>query len=148
MLKLSVDSVVPELGRPIGDALLATHRSYLPVLQPLLDDAGGRPLVKGLAHVTGGGITENLPRILPEGVGARVSLSSWDVPPLFELLRRAGSVPDDDMLRTFNMGVGMVVAVAAGDVTRVVEALKRGGEPDVFLLGEAVAGSREVTYVA
>ena len=148
VLKLSVDSVVPELGQPIGDALLATHRSYLPVLQPLLDRAGGPPLVKGLAHVTGGGITENLPRILPEGVGARVSLSSWDVPPLFEFLRRAGSVPGDDMFRTFNMGVGMVVAVAPGDVARVVEALKRGGEPDVFLLGEAVAGSREVTYVA
>jgi phosphoribosylformylglycinamidine cyclo-ligase len=148
VLKLSVDAVVPELGRPIGDALLATHRSYLPVLQPLLEHDAGPTLVKGLAHITGGGITENLPRILPEGVSARISLSSWEVPPLFEWLRRAGGVPGDDMLRTFNMGIGMVVAVAAGDVARVVDALQRAGEPEVFVLGEAVTGSGDVSYVA
>jgi phosphoribosylformylglycinamidine cyclo-ligase len=146
-LKLSIDAVVPELGGTVADALLATHRSYRPALAPLLE-AADRPLVKGLAHITGGGLTDNLPRILPEGVGARLSLSSWEVPPLFEFLRRAGRVPAEDMLRTFNMGIGMVVAVAASDVAQVTDALARAGERRVFVVGEAVAGTREVVYVA
>src|SRR6476660_1869523 len=95
---LRVDSFVPDLGRTIGAALLEPHRSYLPVIKPLL--ASG--VIKGMAHITGGGITDNLPRILPEGTAAVINRRAWKVPPIFEWLQRTGSVPDDDMLRTFN----------------------------------------------
>ena len=104
-LGLSADSHVPALGCTVADALLATHRSYLPALWPVIDVPSGGP-IKGLAHITGGGITDNLPRILPAGVKACISRSSWTVPPLFEFLRAGGDVPQDDMLRTFNMESG------------------------------------------
>ena len=90
-LRLDVDSHVPELGRSVGDALLEPHRSYLSPLRPILD--GGR--VKGMAHITGGGITDNLPRVLPHGTAAVVDASSWEVPPLFRWLQRSGDVPID-----------------------------------------------------
>jgi phosphoribosylformylglycinamidine cyclo-ligase len=115
-LDLSFDSVVPELGTTIGEALLSTHRSYLSTLQPLV----GRQLVKGMAHITGGGITDNLPRMLPEGRVAIIDRSSWPVPPIFQFLARAGEVRDDEMLRAFNMGIGMIVAC---DERHEVEAL-------------------------
>jgi phosphoribosylformylglycinamidine cyclo-ligase len=146
-LKLSVDTVVPELGMSVGEALLATHRTYLPVLAPLLRQGEGRGLIKGLAHITGGGITENLPRILPAGVGARIDASSWRVPPLFALLQQSGHVPDDEMRRTFNMGIGMIVVTAREDVDRVTAALEQAGEQGACVIGQAVAGDREVTYV-
>ena len=82
-LGLRVDSVVPELGTTVGEALLAVHRSYLKAIEPLLDEPG---LVRGLAHITGGGITDNLPRIFPDGVGARIDRRAWEVPPLFQFL--------------------------------------------------------------
>ncbi|MFL6278662.1 MAG: phosphoribosylformylglycinamidine cyclo-ligase, partial [Vicinamibacterales bacterium] len=97
--RLTVDSHIPQLGVTIGEALLEPHRSYLPVIKPVLSSG----LIKGMAHITGGGITDNLPRILPEGTSAAIDRSSWDVPPIFQWLQRAGDVPDDDMLRTFNM---------------------------------------------
>jgi len=146
-LGLSVDTRVPELGCSVADALLATHRSYLPVLRPVLDEAGTRSMVKGLAHITGGGITDNLPRILPAGVTARILRSAWTIPPLFGFLQRGGDVPDEDMLRTFNMGVGMIVACGAVDADRLVTALAAAGAPGATIIGEAVAGSREVQYV-
>jgi phosphoribosylformylglycinamidine cyclo-ligase len=146
-LGLRVDAHVAELGCSVADALLATHRTYLPVLGPLLGDSQTRSLVKGLAHITGGGITDNLPRILPEGVAARILRRAWQVPPLFEFLQRGGNVPDADMLRTFNMGVGMIVACAPGDVDRLAAALTAAGEPGATVIGVAVAGSREVRYV-
>ena len=107
-LGLSVDAHVPELGRTVGEALLEPHRSYLPLMRPLLD--AGR--IKGMAHITGGGITDNLPRILPHGTGAVVDLSAWEVPPLFHWLQQSGDVPIDDMMRTFNMGIGLIIVTA------------------------------------
>ena len=100
-LNLSVDSFVQELGATVGDALLAVHRSYLLLVEPLLGE--GRLL--GLAHITGGGITDNLPRILPQGCAARIDRGAWTVPPIFTFLQKAGEVPVDDMYRTFNMGI-------------------------------------------
>ena len=144
-LRLSVDSYVPELQSPIGEALLQPHRSYLKVIEPLLPHSGP-PVVKGLAHITGGGITDNLPRILPEGISARITRGSWPIPPLFSYLERGGDVPPDDMYRTFNMGIGMIVACARDDVDRIIEALAAAGEKS-WVIGELIPGTRDVKYV-
>jgi phosphoribosylformylglycinamidine cyclo-ligase len=123
--------------------LLRTHRSYLPVIAPLL----GRGVVKGMAHITGGGITDNLPRVLPEGTAARVDRATWDVPPIFQVLGEAGRVPAEDMLRTFNMGVGLILVVAAADQARVLSTLATLGEDDARVIGEIEPGPRAVRYV-
>ena len=135
-LKLEVDSFVPELSCTIGEALLEPHRSYLSLVRPLL--ATG--VIRGMAHITGGGITENLPRILPEGTCARIRVSSWTVPPVFTWLQDKGRVPDDDMLRTFNMGIGLIMAVAAEHAEQVKTTV--GGE----IIGAIVRGEPGVTY--
>ena len=136
-LQLKVDSLVPELGRSIGEALLEPHRSYLPLIKPLLATGS----IKGMAHITGGGITENLPRILPQGTAARIRTSSWSVPRLFTWLQESGRVPMDDMMRTFNMGIGLIVAVAPDKADHVKSAL--AGK----IIGEIVSGDQAVTYV-
>jgi phosphoribosylformylglycinamidine cyclo-ligase len=131
-----VDTHLPELGTTVGRALLATHRSYLAALEPLLE----RDKVRALAHITGGGFPGNIPRVLPEGLGAVVRRGSWEVPPLFRLIQKGGDVPEEEMLRTFNMGIGMVVVVAPGDLHDVEHSLERRGEPS-FVIGRVVAGS-------
>jgi phosphoribosylformylglycinamidine cyclo-ligase len=135
-------TVPPELGRSLGDALLATHRSYLRTMLPLID-AG---LVKGMAHITGGGITENLPRVLPDGSAAHVNRRAWEIPALFQLVRSRGRIPDDEMFRAFNMGIGLIVVCAASDRDRVLGLLAAGGESDAVEIGEVVTGDREVRY--
>jgi phosphoribosylformylglycinamidine cyclo-ligase len=144
-LGLTVDAHLAEIGETVGEALLAPHRSYLKVLEPLLE-AGGASPIKGLAHITGGGITDNLPRILPDGTSARIERASWPVPPLFRFLQRAGEVPLEDMYRTFNMGIGMIVACGREDVEQVRGTLRAGGE-ESWQIGELVAGHRTVDYV-
>jgi phosphoribosylformylglycinamidine cyclo-ligase len=141
-LGLTAGTVVGELGCTIGDELLRVHRSYLPVVRPLLE-AG---LVKGLAHITGGGITENLPRILPPGTAALVDKSAWTPNTVFRYLQRVGSVPEDDMYRTFNMGIGMIVACAADDESRVVAMLQGAGETRVHRIGRVIEGKPGVVY--
>jgi phosphoribosylformylglycinamidine cyclo-ligase len=140
-LGLGVNDHVGEIGRTVGEVLLEPHRSYLRALRPLL------PLgvVKGMAHITGGGITENLPRILPPGVAARIDTRSWEVPPLFEWLRQAGQIPMDDMRRTFNIGVGLILACAASEAARAIELLKQAGEQP-WVIGQISSGDREVRY--
>ena len=137
------DTFVGELGTTIGEALLAPHRSYLRQVRPLIE----RGWVKGLAHITGGGLTENLPRTLPDGCGAEIDLRSWSIPPIFQLLQQHGTVARDEMFRAFNMGVGLVIVCAPGEVERVIEMLTRSGQPDAFRLGAVVAGERLVRYV-
>lgn len=141
--ELEPDTVVQELGTTLADALLAPHRSYLPVVRPLLE----RSYLKGLAHITGGGITDNLPRILPEGTAAEIDLRAWPVPPLFQLIQRHGSITRDEMLRTFNMGVGMVLACRAHDADRVINTLARTGEANAVRLGFVVSGDQTVRYI-
>ena len=136
-LGLGVHDRVAELGVSVAEALLEPHRSYLPVVRPLLDT--GR--IKGMAHITGGGITDNLPRVLPRGTEALVRLGSWEVPPIFRWLERAGAVPQDDMLRTFNMGVGLVLVVAAADADAVIGAMRAGGESAVRVIGEVAVAA-------
>ena len=136
------DTFVRELAATVGDALLAPHRSYLRVVAPLLEHGH----VKGLAHITGGGITENLPRTLPDGCAADVDLRSWDVPPLFRLLQERGRITRDEMLRAFNMGVGLVVVCGAADADRVLADMASAGESKAWRLGSVVAGDHKVTY--
>ena len=142
-LGLDVDSRVPELGVTVGDALLEPHRSYLSIVRPLLE--GER--IKGMAHMTGGGITDNLPRILPQGRAATIDAVSWTVPPLFRWLQRAGQVPPDDMMRTFNMGIGFVIVTARDQAPALIDKLAAHGGRDARVIGEIVPGEPSVTYV-
>ena len=142
-LKLKIDSHVPELGETIGDAFLRTHRSYLPVIKPLL----GKGTIKGMAHITGGGITDNLPRVLPPGTAARVNRTSWRVPPIFRWLGESGRVPEFDLRRALNMGIGMILVVAAKDADAARKDLLHAGEANSVVIGDIVAGSPEVQYV-
>jgi phosphoribosylformylglycinamidine cyclo-ligase len=141
-LGLKADSLVDELGCTIGEELLRVHRSYLPVVRPLLE-AG---LVKGLAHITGGGITENLPRILPPGTAALIDKSAWTPNAVFRYLQRVGNVPEDDMFRTFNMGIGLIVACAPDDADRVTLMLQAAGETRVHSVGRIIEGEPGVVY--
>lgn len=143
-LGLTVDTAVDELGRTVGDALLEPHRSYLPLVKPLLD--GGR--IKGMAHITGGGITDNLPRVLPHGTAAAVDRASWEVPALFQWLQASGEVPVEDMLRTFNMGVGLIIVTARDKAEPLIGELAARGGRDARVIGEIVAGEPpSVSYV-
>ena len=141
-LALKPEIYVEAIGAPVGAALLRPHRTYLPIIRPLLSTG----VIKGMAHITGGGVTENLPRILPEGVAARIDRTSWTVPPLFEWLQRKGGVPTDDMFRAFNMGVGLIVACGASDASRVIAALAAAGEPQAWRVGEIIPGAGTITY--
>jgi phosphoribosylformylglycinamidine cyclo-ligase len=139
---LHVDSHVPELGTTVGTALLTPHRSYLPLVRPLL----GAGTIKGMAHITGGGITENLPRILPPGTHARIDRSAWEVPPVFGWLQRTASMPDADMLRTFNMGIGLIVACTPANEEAILRSLADAGEPQARRIGRVQAGGDGVRY--
>lgn len=140
---LTHDSSVPELGTSIGEALLVPHRSYLAVIRPLLPQR----VIKGMAHITGGGITDNLPRILPEGMHAEIDRSAWQVPEIFRWLQRTGQVPHEDMLRTFNMGIGLIVACAPDHRARVLDALAAAGEQGAAVIGRIGAGGEGVRYI-
>jgi phosphoribosylformylglycinamidine cyclo-ligase len=142
-LRLDVDSYVPELSRTVGDALLEPHRSYLPIVKPMLD--GGR--IKGMAHITGGGITDNLPRVLPHGTAAVVDTSAWEVPPIFTWLQRGGDIPRDDMLRTFNMGIGLIAVTGRNHAEALIDEMAARGGRDARVIGEIVPGEPpSVTY--
>jgi phosphoribosylformylglycinamidine cyclo-ligase len=122
-----------DLGRSPGAALLATHRSYLQPVQNLRE-AG--ITIRGLAHITGGGIIDNLPRILPDGVGAIIRQGTWQVPPIFTLIQKLGTVDDAEMFRVFNMGLGLLAVVPANQVERAQNVLTN----DCFHVGEIVSG--------
>jgi phosphoribosylformylglycinamidine cyclo-ligase len=125
------------IGEKAGTALMKVHRSYLSIAQKLAN-AG---LAAGMAHITGGGITENLPRILPKGTAAQVELGSWPVLPIFEHLQALGQVPQDEMLRTFNMGIGLIVVVPA-DKFRKAQAVLSRAEEKFHLIGRVVKGDK------
>jgi phosphoribosylformylglycinamidine cyclo-ligase len=141
-LGLSIGTYLAEVGSFVGEALLAPHRSYLPVVRPLLADR----VVKGMAHITGGGITENLPRVLPEGAAAAVRRSSWRPAPIFEFLQDRGEVPDDDMWRTFNMGIGLILVVPGVEAGAIIARLHAAGEVGAAVIGQIVPGTPQVLY--
>ena len=130
---------LPELHMTVGDALLQKHISYLRPIEPLLDTGK----IKGLAHITGGGLTDNVPRILPEGTAVKIRKGSWPVLPIYEVMREIGDVSEPEMYRTFNMGVGMVIVCSPGDGDTIKEQLEARGER-CYAIGEVVEGNREV----
>jgi phosphoribosylformylglycinamidine cyclo-ligase len=139
--KYGPDQYVNELKDKTGAALMRVHRSYLSIIKKLT----GADVVRGMAHITGGGITENLPRILPKGLGASVDLASWQPPPLFEHLRELGNVTQDEMMRTFNMGVGLICVVPAEKVKKAKAVLNRANERHC-IIGRVTRGDRKVIY--
>jgi phosphoribosylformylglycinamidine cyclo-ligase len=139
---LRLDDRVDDLGTTVGEALLAEHRCYL---QPLREPVR-RGWIRGLAHITGGGLVDNVPRILPPGTAVRIERKSWAVPPLFAFLRREGNVAQEEMDRTFNMGIGMAVVVAP-ERCRDVEAHFDSCGQEHRRIGAVVSGGGDVTYV-
>ncbi len=132
----SVDSYIEDLGTTVGEALLATHQSFLPQLGPLLDSG----VIKGLAHITGGGFLENIPRILPEGVSVEIDRGTWPEPPIFGMMQQLGNVSHNEMFRTFNMGIGMVVVCTDDDS----QALMRSAS-NLLQIGTVGSGGDQVT---
>jgi phosphoribosylformylglycinamidine cyclo-ligase len=118
----------------VGEELLKVHRSYLRPIRKLLE----ADILKGAAHITGGGITDNTPRILPKNLGVQIDLGSWPALPIIELLRRLGAIPSDDLRRTFNLGIGMILAVSQKDSAQAERLLRRMHEP-YFVIGSVIA---------
>lgn len=138
---LSIDDPMPGVGRSVGDALLEPHRSYAKVMQVVSRIV----TIKAMTHVTGGGITDNLPRTLPEGLGVEVDLSSWVVKPIFKFLQDTGNVTDGEMLRTFNCGMGFMVVVSEEEKDRTLDGFTQAMELPKAI-GRVVEGERKVSY--
>jgi phosphoribosylformylglycinamidine cyclo-ligase len=142
--KLRPESRLTETGTVVADELLKVHRSYLKPLQALTSAKA----LAGAAHITGGGITDNLPRVLPKGLAAAIDTGSWQVPPLFDMLQKIGNVPVDDWRRTFNLGVGMIFVVPVEKLRAATRALEKAGEKP-WVIGEIVKqrrGKSKVEY--
>lgn len=137
----SLQDSVPELGGTLGDALLAPTKIYVKPLLALLEQLP----VKGMAHITGGGFIENIPRMLPDHVNVDIEYGSWPILPIFELMQRKGSISNRDMFTTFNMGIGLVLVVKAEDAEKAVGFLKGQGE-EAYIIGKVTAGESIVTF--
>lgn len=135
------ESYVNELKGKVGNELMRTHKSYWPALKRLIDG----DCVTAMAHITGGGITDNLPRMLPRGMAAIIEMGSWPVLPIFEHLQKLGNVAQEEMLRTFNMGLGMLLVVPSAKFKKVQTVLERAGEK-AFTVGRIAKGDRKVIY--
>lgn len=138
VMKLAIDARVESLRATVADELLRVHRSYLGAVTSLREKVE----IRGLAHITGGGILENLPRILPAGCAARIEKGAWPVPAIFDLIAREGDVVEGEMYRVFNMGAGMLIVVPAADAARMPS---RAEGLDVHRVGSIVKGNGEVT---
>jgi phosphoribosylformylglycinamidine cyclo-ligase len=139
--RYSPETYVNEIKNKVGNELMRTHRSYWPVIKKMV----AAESVAALAHVTGGGMTENLPRVLPRGTAAVIELGTWPVLPIFDHLQKLGNVPQDEMLRTFNMGIGMLLVVPAKKFKKAQTLLERAGEK-FYSVGRIVKGDRKVMY--
>jgi len=134
--KSALNKHYPELGRTLGEELLEPHRSFLHQLKPLL------PFISGLAHITGGGLIGNVPRVLPDGLAARFHRRSWTIPPIFQLIQKRGNVDRDEMYRVFNMGIGMVLICAPENVSQITHAL-----PEARIISEIIKQEGEARVV-
>ncbi|MBR5359602.1 MAG: phosphoribosylformylglycinamidine cyclo-ligase [Lachnospiraceae bacterium] len=143
MTKESLDTYYDELGETLGEALLRPTRIYVKALKNV-KEAG--LTIKGCSHITGGGFYENIPRMLPEGVNAKIKLDSYPIPPIFKLLQKTGGIDDRMMYNTYNMGLGMVLAVDKADAENVIKAIEKAGDK-AFVVGETVKGNKEVELV-
>jgi len=139
---LNLDARLPGLSGTLGEALLIPTQIYVKAVKRLLK----RIALKGVAHITGGGITDNLPRILPKGVNAEIRLANWNPPAIFEILQERGALEREEMLATFNMGIGMIVVVSPREVKSALGILKRLGQ-EACVIGEVKAGDGQVVYV-
>jgi phosphoribosylformylglycinamidine cyclo-ligase len=137
----SPESYVNEIKGKIGNELMKQHRSYWPILRRLIE----ADTISAMAHITGGGITENLPRVLPKGTSALIELGTWPILPIFEHLRKLGNIEQAEMMRTFNMGIGMLLVVSPKKFKRVQSILERIGEK-VHVVGRITKGDRKVQY--
>ncbi|HRZ87053.1 MAG TPA: phosphoribosylformylglycinamidine cyclo-ligase [bacterium] len=140
--KYRVTTRIKELGTTLGEALLMPHRDYSRTVLKLIEKFD----IRGIAHITGGGLIDNIPRILPDNVDVMIRKGSWDVLPIFRIMEREGNIPAHELYRTFNMGVGMVLIVPPAQVSRIMAALKKTGE-DARVVGEIVKGKRVVKIV-
>jgi phosphoribosylformylglycinamidine cyclo-ligase len=122
----------PELGKTLGEELLQVHRCYYPQLKPVL------PLIKGIAHITGGGFPGNIPRILPEGVAAHIKKNSWDILPIFKLIQKEGNINETEMYQVFNMGIGVTIVCSPQQLTQIVSIL-----PQARVIGEIIKRKKE-----
>jgi phosphoribosylformylglycinamidine cyclo-ligase len=138
-----VNTHLEELNMTVGDALLQPHVSYLKSLDGLLDSG----MIKGLAHITGGGLTDNIPRILPHGTAVEIKKASWPILSVFRLMQKIGNVSEAEMYRTFNMGVGMVIVTSQAAADRVKSYLKQHNE-EVYEIGRVIEGQQNVLYSA
>lgn len=141
MTKESLNTYYDELGKTLGEALLAPTRIYVKALRSVKE---ARVMIKGCSHITGGGFYENIPRMLPEGVRAVINKDSYEVPAIFKLMAKKGNIEEEMMYNTYNMGIGMVLAIDAADVDKTISALKAVGE-DAYLIGTVEAGDKGVT---
>ena len=141
MTKESLDTYYDELGRTLGEALIEPTKIYVHAMKSI-KEAGVK--VKGCSHITGGGFYENIPRMLPDGINAKVTLSSFTVPPIFKLIQEKGGIADEMMYNTFNMGLGLVIAIDPKDIDETMEAIKKAGETP-FLVGHCENGEKGVT---
>ena len=132
---LSYDSLLPGLGKTVAEELMMVHRSYLNTLTNPLSQSS----IDGLAHITGGGIPGNLQRVLPEGLGAVIDRSTWDIPPVFQLLQEAGGIKTEEMDRVFNMGIGMIAIVENDQVASLISSAHEKGV-DAWVIGEIEEG--------
>ena len=139
--KYTPETYVNEVKGKVGNELMRPHRSYWPILRKLIDGE----CVSAMAHITGGGITENLPRVLPRGTAAVIELGTWPVLPIFEHMRKLGNVSQDEMLRTFNMGLGMLLVVPNKKFKKAQTLLERASEK-AYTVGRIVKGDRKVIY--
>ncbi len=119
--RAALDTSYPELGRTLGEALLEPHRCYYRQLKPLL------PVIKGMAHITGGGLVDNVPRVLPDSLAVKFDSQAWPVPPVFSLIQQRGKVSRDEMFHVFNMGIGMVIIASPEDADRITRVLPEAG---------------------
>jgi phosphoribosylformylglycinamidine cyclo-ligase len=141
LARYSPETYVNEIRNKVGNELMRTHKSYWPALKKMLD----ADCIAAMAHITGGGITENLPRVLPRGMAAVIELGSWPTQPIFEHLQKLGNVPQDEMLRTFNMGLGMLLVIPSKKFKKAQTLLERAGEKP-YTVGRIVKGDRKVLY--
>ena len=139
--RYNADTYVNELKNKVGNELMRIHKSYWPVLKRLLDGE----TISAMAHITGGGITENLPRVLPKGTAAQIDLGSWPAQTIFQHLQQLGNIPPEEMYRTFNMGIGMILVITPKKFKRVQAALEKAGEKG-YTIGRIVKGERKVLY--
>jgi phosphoribosylformylglycinamidine cyclo-ligase len=130
--EVSLEHIYPELGQPLGNILLEPHKSYFPVLKAAIEFG----ILKGLAHITGGGFIDNIPRILPQGCGARINKKSWEIPTLFQLIENLGKIDPDEMYRVFNMGIGMVAVIESQNLDEFQSSV---GEQS-WIIGEVTVG--------